>query len=158
MKRTLLVVPVVLVAACGGGSSAGSGGVSKADYLKKAEAICAKANTARDDLKTPSGASELAPYVARLVDLAAEATGELTALEAPEADLADLDKKVLDPLAQQVQEGRVFAEQVAAAARGGEQVKLVKLLSNPPTTTQADLAWMRKYGFTQCVDAADTGS
>ncbi|MCW2500096.1 MAG: hypothetical protein JWN87_1772 [Frankiales bacterium] len=156
MKRTLLVLPVLLATACGGGGSAHSGGVSKADYLQKAEAICKQANTDQKALKTPAGVDDLAPYVGKLVELADTATTQVVALEMPKADKAELDKKVLQPLKKQVVAGKAYAAKVTAAAKAQDQAELVKLLSSPPNGAKADLAWMRTYGFKECVAAADT--
>ncbi len=156
MKHLALVLPVALAVGCGGGTPAAPVGVSKATYLTRAEAICAKANADQKALKTPSAIGELAPYVAKVVALADTATQAVGALEPPRADRADVQAKVLEPLKAQLVEGHAYATKVAAASRTGDQKALVSLLSNPPTGSKADLRWMRSYGFVECVKAADT--
>lgn len=154
MKR---VAVLLLVAACGGGSGgAVATGVSKADYLKAAEVICTKTNTEQKALKTPTAVEELAPYVARIVAIADEATTSLQALTPPSGDVAALTQKVFTPLREQLVAGHAYADQVAVAAKAKDNKALVTLLSNPPTKTKADLRWMKDYGFKECVDAADT--
>ena len=157
MKRILVVL---LLTACGsgGGGGTGSGGVTKADYVKAAEKVCAKANAEQDALKTPTSAKELAPYVAKVVDIASRATSDLEALEAPKADVADLKAKVFDPLDTQLEVAHQYSKDVDAATAKNDNIALIKLFSNPPTQTKADLRWMEGYGFDACVDAANTGS
>lgn len=153
MKRLALVLPLVLVVACGGGTS---GGLPKADYLKQAEVICTKANADQKAVKTPTAVTDLAPYVAKILALADSATKAIDALQPPKADRANLDAKVLRPLKGQLAAGHVYSDQVAAAAKKNDQAALIKLLSNPPAGSKADLAWMRSYGFVACVSSADT--
>lgn len=154
MKR---FVVLLLVTACGGGSGGPvASGVSRADFIKAAEVVCAKANTEQKALKTPTAVEELAPYVARIVAIADEATTSLQAMTPPTADAADLKQKVFTPLREQLVAGHAYADEVAVAAKAKDNKALVTLLSNPPTQTKADLPWMKDYGFKECVDAADT--
>ncbi len=155
MKHPLLLVPVLLLTACGGGS-ADVGSISKADYLAQAEVICKKANTEQDALTTPTSIDALAPYVSRIVAIADEATTSLQKLEVPKADAAELQQKVLTPLQGQLSAGHAYADEVTKASKAGDNTGLVTLLSNPPTKTTADLPWMKDYGFDECVKAADT--
>lgn len=151
MKR--LAVLLLAVSACSGGTSTG---VSKADYLARAEAICAQANRSQDGLATPTAVDALAPYVARIVAIADQAATELRALAVPEADRSDLEVNVLTPLEEQLEVGHDYADEVAAAAKARDNAELVRLLGDPPTRTRADLRWMKAYGFKECVESADT--
>lgn len=153
MKRVLLTA--LLLSACSGGGGATTG-VSKADFLAAAEKICAQANTDQEALKTPTSVGALAPYVARVVEIAETATAELKELELPAADEADLTAKVLDPLQAQLTAGLAYADSVKAAADKNDFGALTKLLGDPPTDSKADLRWMKDYGFDACVEAADT--
>lgn len=155
MKRALLVVPLLAGAACSGGSSA-TAGASKADYLQKAEAICAKANADQKALKTPTAAEQLSPYVDAIVKIADTNTTALAALTPPKRDAAALQSHVLGPLAGQLAKAKTYAAEVRRASDAHDMVALAKLLGDPPNKTVADLDWMRRYGFQQCVDAADT--
>jgi hypothetical protein len=158
VKRLALLLPLALVAGCGGSTTAASGGASKADFVRQAEAICAKANADQKALKTPTELHALAPYVAKVVAIADTATTGLLALEAPRADKAELEAKVLGPLKGQLITGHDYADKVAAASKSSDQKALITLLGSPPTETKADLPWMKDYGFTECVKAADTSS
>lgn len=153
MKRVLLAA--LLLSACSGGDGETTG-VSKADFIAAAETICAQANTDQDALKTPTSVAALAPYVARIVEIAETATSELKELELPAADATDLKTKVLDPLQAQLTAGLAYADSVKAAADKNDFGALTTLLGDPPTDSQADLRWMKDYGFDACVKAADT--
>ena len=156
MKHALVVLPLLAVAACSGSSN--SQAAAKADYLSKAEAICSKANADQTALKKPAAVTELSPYVDAIVRIADVSTTALLKLTPPSKDKAALDQHVFDPLHGQLVKLRDYADKVRAAARSKDQIALVKLLSDPPNKTAADLDWMRKYGFHACVDAADTSS
>lgn len=153
MKRAVALL--LLAAACGG-----SGADPKQDYLTKAEAICAKANTdiAAAKKNTPAGITEVPPYVHKLLKLARSTYDDLSALTPPSADAAQIKSKLISPLATQVHDGELFAGQVDAAAAKNDSATLTRLVLNPPTQTRVDIAWMKGYGFKDCVTAADTGA
>jgi hypothetical protein len=155
VKHALVLLPLLTVAACSGGSSSAAG-KAKADYLAKAEVICATANKQQAALKKPLSSTDLAPYVHSLVSIADQNTTALLLLTPPQADGKDLHAQLLDPLTAQLAKARTFDAAVAKAVKAKDQVGLVKLLSDPPTKTVANLTWMRSYGFHACVDAADT--
>ena len=157
MKPLALLVPLALLAGCSGGSKA-TGGVSKADYIKKAEVICTKAVADQKALKTPTTPDLIPAYVAGVIAIADAATTGLAALEAPKADKKALEAKVIEPLQGQLAVAHDYYDQIVAATKNKDQKALVKLLGNPPTDAKADLRWMKSYGFTQCVDAADTSN
>lgn len=153
MKISAVLLPLVLVAGCGGGEDATT---AKATYLKQAESICAKAVVDRKALKTPLSIPEFAPFVASVVAIADDTTTKLLALSAPGKDKKELDAKLLNPLKEQLARGHMYATQVATASRAKDQAALTRLLGNPPTDTKVDLRWMKRYGFSKCVEAADT--
>jgi hypothetical protein len=153
------VLVLLLATACSGGSAAAvAAGPSRADYVRAAEKICAEANAKQKALTTPTSLPALAPYVSRVVAIADEATTRLAALSPPVKDRADLQAKVLGPLQSQLADGHVYADKVAAASKANDLKTLGELLTNAPTATRADLRFMKSYGFTECIEAADTGS
>lgn len=142
------------LAACSSGSAGADS--ARAQYLAKAEAVCSKANADQAALRRPTSSAELSPYVDAIVRLADRTTTALLLLRPPGRDKADLEEHVFGPLHGQLVTLRRYADKVRSAARAHDQIALVRLLSDPPTETAADLAWMRHYGFRACVDAADT--
>jgi hypothetical protein len=157
-RLSLLVLPLlVLLAGCSGGGGAVAV-KAKADYLERAEAVCATANTAQQQLGLPASAAAVPAYVRRVVAVASTASRDLDALTPPAADRRELEAKLLAPLREQVGKGEVFAAQVDATARQGDDAAVLRLLGTAPLQTTADLDWMRSYGFSACVDAVDTSS
>lgn len=157
MRRALVVLALLVTPACGGGGGGGDADAKQA-YLEKAEAICTRANEAQAAEPSPNDAKSIAVYVRRLVTLAGDAAAELAALEPPEDDAAELDAKVVRPLQEQLAVARDYAKQVEDAAASGDSAAVLTLLGSAPTETKADLEFMREYGFTACVEAADTSS
>ncbi len=79
MRRFALAFAVAaLVAGCGG-----SGRLSKADYVKQADAICTKYNAKLKALARPTSIGDLAAYVDKALPLARKGDDELRALKPP---------------------------------------------------------------------------
>jgi hypothetical protein len=76
----LALAALVLVAAsCGGGG----GRLSKADYAKKADAICAKYNQKINALGTPKSLADIGPFADKALALERKGNQELRDLEPP---------------------------------------------------------------------------
>lgn len=160
MRRALTAVMLMLLlASCGGDGDEVSEVSEKDRYLAKAEAICASAN---DELaavrKTQPSSTDLLPaFVKSVVDVGRKNVTQLAALTPPAADAAQIQAKVIAPLKAQVVTGDAYTAKVAKAVKDKDPA-LLGLVTNPPTETKADIAFMRDYGFQACVKAADTGS
>ena len=146
MRRALLLSTALLLAACGGDDA-------KAAYVERASAICEDTAQEIEALKFPAKPEEFAPYADSLVGVVEKAQTELTGLTPPEEDRAQLEDKVLDPLADLVEQGRAFAAKVRAA--GTDQKKLLPLLTQRPTTEAIDTEFLREYGLEDCADAVE---
>jgi hypothetical protein len=144
MRRLLVPALVLALTACGGGDDA------KAEYVEQATAICADAKQQLDAEQQPAAAAEFAPYVQRVVEIGEQASAELLALEPPEDDRAELEERLLDPLAAQVEAGREFAGKVEAA--GDDSAQLLPLLGQVPGTGAIDLDYARDYGLSSCTE------
>jgi protein-tyrosine-phosphatase len=150
MTRQLLAVPallstaVLLLAACGSDEDA------KAEYVEQATAICSEAKAELDAQERPATPEGFAPYVQRVVEIGEDAAEQLLALEPPEDDRAELEQKLLDPLAAQLEEGREYAAKVEAA--GTDTSKLLPLLGQVPDTGDIDLAYAQEYGLSACTE------
>src|SRR2546423_12486539 len=95
MRRFALAFAIVLaivVAGCGGGS----GRLSKAEYAKRADAICTKYNAKIRALGRPTAISGLPAYVDKALPLARKGDDELRSLKPPK-DEEQTAKEWLDP-------------------------------------------------------------
>lgn len=154
MRRALLVLPLLVLPACGGGGDGGDGGDSaKAAYVAAAVKVCEVAKTDAAALKAPAAPADFKPFVDGNLAIATRARTELDALTPPPADADALRTKVLDPFAALVSDGEAFAAKVTAA--GTDQAKLLPLLAQVPTAEGVDLEFLRSYGLGVCADVLD---
>jgi hypothetical protein len=144
MSRALLLSTALLLTACGGADD------GKAAFVADAKAVCERAATDSEALKTPAAPAEFAPYAESLVEIARQAQQDLETLELPEADAKDLESRVIEPFADVVAEGEAFATKVKDA--GEDQAKLLPLLSQLPDSGDVDLQYLRDYGLGTCAD------
>ncbi|MGI8536484.1 MAG: hypothetical protein ACR2K2_08285 [Mycobacteriales bacterium] len=150
--RLLVLLPALALAltACGGNAD------PKADYVAKANSLCADADDDFAALTQPTSAAEFSPFAQKTVAIAEKAQRELAKLSPPEQDRAELETKVLTPFAALVEEGKAFAQQVSDA--GADQAKLLALLPQRPTAEKIDLGFLRSYGLGTCADAIELGT
>jgi len=156
MKIPALLVLALLLAGCSDGDDGDK--KAKAEFIKQAEAICAKADADQKKLTRPTGLTTFAPYVTSVVEIARTATAQLAALKRPEADEAELKAKVFDPLQEQLAIADRYQLQVSAAVKAKDNAALLRLGGKAPTEPKADLRWMKAYGFDACVEVADTSN
>ncbi len=150
------LVPLALLTACGGGSKTTdkvkASGLSKADYVAKSEALCAKANKDLEGLPAPTGAADLASTLDAGLGIAKTTTESLQALGAAQPDAAELNKIFLGPIGTQITELTAYLEKLKVAAPQGDAA--LQALGDPKLTA-ADLEAMKTYGFKDCVETAD---
>ena len=146
MRRALLLSTVLLLAACGGDDE-------KAAFIDAATSVCEQAAAESKALTTPKTAAEFAPYAEKIVGIAEQAQQDLEALEPPSDDREELERRVLEPFADVVEEGRQFAQKVRDA--GEDQAKLLPLLGQVPDAGEVDLEYLRSYGLDTCADVIE---
>jgi hypothetical protein len=156
MTRRPRLLPVLLVLALSGCSGNGEGGAGeevdpKQVFVERASEICTEADEQFHALPQPTTPEQFGPYVDQTMTIAEQAQDELSALTPPEQDRAELERKVLEPFATLVQDGRAFAEQVAAA--GTDEGTLLALLAQRPTSAGIDKEFLTSYGLPACADA-----
>lgn len=152
MRRVLLLLPLLLVPACSGGGG-GEEADPKAAFVRDASVVCERASGEFEALTTPTAPAGFAPFVRDTVAVVEKAQLDLEELTRPPDDAAELDRKVLEPLAALVEEGKAYAVRVEAA--GTDQAKLLPLLSQRPTGKAIDRDYLRSYGLGVCADAVD---
>ena len=113
----LLAVAALALAGCGGSSSGGR--LSEAEFVKKADAVCAKYKKKINALPQPSSLSGVAGYAQKAIDLTKQGRAELRALKPP-SDLADTNAKWLANLDQTL----VLAGELRDAAKQKDLAKV----------------------------------
>ena len=142
MRRAALGLVVLLVAGCGGG---GGGRLSKAEYSKKADAICTKYNAKIRALGRPTSIGGLPAYVDKALPLARKGDEELRALEPPE-DEEQTAKEWLD------QNDSVVGsmERLRDAAKKGDRAGIQAALTEASAANQTANRLARKLGLGVC--------
>lgn len=148
MRRALLLLPLLLLPACGD-----DGEDAKAAYVSDAGAVCDDAVEEFAALSTPTTPDGFAPYADAVVGIIEDTHHELAALTPPEDDREAIADKAIDPLEDLVAEGKEFAEEVRAA--GADQSRLLTLLSERPAADGIDVEFLRDYGLDSCAEAVE---
>ena len=142
MRCTALVVGAVFLAAgCGGGG----GGLSKAEYAKRADAICTKYNAKLRGLARPTSISGLPAYVDKALPLARKGDDELRALKPPK-DEEQAAKEWLDQNDSVVGSMERLRDAAKKADRAGIQVALNEASSANRTANRL----ARRLGLSVC--------
>ena len=142
MRRVCLaLVVVVLAAGCGGGS----GRLSKAEYSKRADAICTKYNAKLKALARPTSISGLPAYVDRALPLARKGDEELRALRPPK-DEEKTAKEWLD------QNDSVVGsmERLRGAATKGDRAGIQAALTEASSANRTANGLARRLGLAVC--------
>lgn len=160
MRRAVLLPLLVLpLVACSSGSSGSSSSASpslqqqRSAYLSKTEAVCKDANDRAAKLSQPTDVAGVPAFADAALDIARSTVQGVEAVPPPAADKAELESKVLQPLQKDLGTATDYAGQFKAAAAAGDNAALLRLLQDRPKTT-ADVAFMKAYGFSECVKAA----
>jgi glucose/arabinose dehydrogenase len=151
VSRRPRLLPVLLVLALSACSGSGQQEDARQAFVERASEICTEADEQFHALPQPTTPEQFGPYVDQTMTIAEQAQAELSALTLPEQDRAELERKVLEPFATLVQDGRAFAERVAAA--GTDQSALLALLSERPTSAGIDKEFLTSYDLPACADA-----
>ena len=158
MRRSALLLPLVvlsLVAASGCSGSKGSDlKQRRTAYVKTAEAVCRKTNADVAALGTPASVADVPSFADKGVAIVRSTVDRFSAVQPPAEDRAQITAKVTDPLRKDVGVAETYAGQVKAAAAANDSATLLRLVQDRPQTS-VDLAFMRTYGFVECVKAAD---
>jgi hypothetical protein len=90
-RASLLVLTVALAAGCGGGGGS-SERLTRADYAKKADAICGKYNQQTKALANPKSLSDLADVADKTLPILDNALSDLRKLQPPANEQATADQ------------------------------------------------------------------
>jgi hypothetical protein len=141
MRRLVLAFVVLLAVGCGG-----SGGrLSKADYAKKADAICKSYDAKIRAVSRPLSVTDLPGYVDRALPVARKGNEELRALKAPKAE-EKAAKEWID------QNNAVVAamERLRDAAKKGDRAGIQVALSEATAANRAANGLARRLALRDC--------
>ncbi|HVM34005.1 MAG TPA: hypothetical protein VM784_01540 [Actinomycetota bacterium] len=125
------------------------GGGAKADFINKADALCARATTRIKALTFPTTQLEAVAYVTAGIAITRNLLEDLRALDAPKQDRREL-RKVLRGFDRSVG----AAESYLAAIRSGNPVTTAQAERRVARVTIRANGWARAYGFGACAEGA----
>jgi hypothetical protein len=131
----LLVLPL---AACGGG-------LSRAELVKKGDAICKRVNDQVAKQQEPTNAADLAALAKKTVKLSDPAIDDMEALEPPD-ELEKTFKAFVASLKQQ----RDLTKQIGDAAGKGDTVKIQQVATEAQKAQAKYRRLSDKIGFKEC--------
>lgn len=136
----LAVAAAALAAGCGG-----AGRLSRGDYVKKADAICAKYNRQIRALRQPRTIGGISAFVAKAIPIARRGDGELRSLEPPRGDEATVKEWLA------ANDGVVEAiERLGAAARRDDRPGIRKALRQGNRANERAKRLARHLGLRVC--------
>src|SRR5919202_4619813 len=140
-KFGLALLITVLVAGCGGGS----GRLSKEEYAKRADAVCARYNAKLKALSRPTSIGALPDYVDKALPLARNGDEELSALKPPK-DEERTAKEWLD------QNDSVVGsmERLRDAAKKGDRAGIQTALNEATSANRTANGLARQLGLKVC--------
>jgi hypothetical protein len=143
MRSVSILVLVVFAAGCGGSDS---GTLSRADYVKQANASCVEAERKLDALGGFEDFKELEREMKAGQDALEQAVGELRELEPPE-QLATRHEKLVD-LTQKTAD---LAGRLSVAAGKNDQVAMQTEAERADELTKSANEVSRQLGLEECV-------
>jgi len=151
MRRRSLLLCTTLAASAvgagcgGGGSGGGGGGITKAEFVKRADAVCAKASADVNALGTPKSIRDLGRLSDKAKGIAAKEVADVRALGAPKGD----ETQVRAMLAA-VERSIAVIGRVAEAAKAGNSAKVQQILTEAQTDTERARRLAQAYGLKRC--------
>jgi len=134
---------LAIAAACGG--TGGTAALSKPTYIKRADAICARASQAENALGQPNSGAQRVAYVRKVYSIERGVVQRLRSLQAPSTDAATL-KTMLD----NVDRALSFEGDVESAAMGGNQSSINSAEAKGAVFLNRATVAAAKFGFTEC--------
>src|SRR4051812_23076843 len=131
---------VVPAAACGGSSA-----LTKADFIKRGDAICARLSKASAAVAQPTTDDAKAAYLGKIIALAKTARADFAKLDAPDAGTS-VRTKLIDALDASI----ATATKAEAAAAKGDLDSMATLLDKASGQGKASDEAADRYGFTEC--------
>jgi hypothetical protein len=131
----LLIVPL---AACGGG-------LSKAELVKKGDAICKRVNTEVAKQQEPTDAADLAALAKKTVKLSDPAIDDMEALKPP-----DELEKTFDAFVASLKKQRNLTKDIGDAAAKGDTAKIQQVATDAQKAQTQYRKLSDKIGFKEC--------
>jgi hypothetical protein len=137
-RAAATAVLILPLAACGGG-------LSKAELVKRGDAICKRVNDKVAKQQEPTTADDLAALARETVKISDPAIDDMAALEPPDELKNDFDAFVAS-----LKKQRDLTEQIGNAAARGDTVKIQQIATQAQKAQAEYRKLSDKIGFKEC--------
>jgi hypothetical protein len=149
----VLVATAVALAGCGGsGDNGEEEGLSKAEWIAKADALCKQSFADAERVPQPQSTDQFDEYLAEMLALSRRFDPKFEALEAPEGD-----EDTVQNLVRLNEEGTLLLRNLLEAVRARDVAKVERIVSQGTANAREFAAAARAYGAKECARAGDPG-
>jgi hypothetical protein len=147
----VLVATAVALAGCGGsGDNGEEEGLSKAEWIAKADALCKQSFADAERVPQPQSTDQFDEYLAEMLALSRRFDPKFEALEAPEGD-----EDTVQNLVRLNEEGTLLLRNLLDAVRAQDVAKVERIVSQGTANAREFAAAARAYGAKECARAGD---
>lgn len=151
MKRALvLLAAAAALAGCGGSGDESEEGLTKAEWIAKADAICKESFAAAKDIPRPTSPEQFDEYLAKVLAISRRFDPKFAALEAPEGD-----EETVQNLVRLNEEGTLLVANLLDAVRAQDAAKVARIVQQGTANAREFGAAARAYGAKECAKAGD---
>jgi hypothetical protein len=146
----VLLAAAVALAGCGGSGDDGEEGLTKAEWIAKADAICKESFAAAEGVPRPTSPEQFDEYLAEVLAISRRFDPKFAALEAPEGD-----EKTVQNLVRLNEEGTLLVANLLEAVRAQDAAKVARIVQQGTTNAREFGAAARAYGAKECAKAGN---
>lgn len=151
VRRVLvLAAAAATLAGCGGSGDNDEEGVSKAEWIAKADALCKQSFAASERVPQPQTTEQFDDYLAEMLALSRRFDPRFEALGAPEGD-----EDTVANLVRLNEEGTLLLRNLLEAVRARDVAKVERIVSQGTANAREFAAAARAYGAKECARAGD---
>ena len=140
---TLFTAGALVLSGCGGGG--GSKRLTKAEYTKQANKVCAKWNTAAKSLGQPKSLADVDRWVKKAAPMLKTELSDLRKLQPPASEEKDVNAWLATGDAQ-----LKLIKQLSAASKANDMTKFLKIANDGQKSSKAGDLLTKKLGLTEC--------
>jgi hypothetical protein len=151
----VLLAAAAALAGCGGSGDDTEEGLTKAEWIAKADAICKESFAAANDIPRPTSPEQFDEYLAKVLAISRRFDPKFAALEAPEGD-----EDTVQNLVRLNEEGTLLVANLLDAVRAQDAARVARIVQQGTANAREFGAAARAYGAKECAkagEAADSG-
>jgi hypothetical protein len=152
-RALVLVATAAALSGCGGSGDDGDEGLTKAEWIAKADAICKESFAAAKDIPRPRSPAQFDEYLAKVLAISRRFDPKFAALEAPEGD-----EKTVQNLVRLNEEGTLLVANLLDAVRAQDAAKVARIVQQGTANAREFAAAAKAYGSKECAKAGQAAN